>query len=175
MRKPNLKEQNIWMKFATLPAMLVLLTMVLVAGFPARANQLNNDAGNRHADASESGLVAGIIGVLHGQYVKVSALNQGNKAIPVKLVFVDENGKVLIFSNDIVSPGKAFSATFTHPGGVNRIELYAQIRTESDQDLKNLVPSVQIIDTETGKTEIAFSGSDFFSFRPFFNPPLVEF
>jgi hypothetical protein len=169
-----MKRQNFRIKTLILFAMMLAIVM-LAANFPLNAQKIDRVAETPNAGGViESGYASILIGLLHTEYAKISVVNQGDKDIPVKFVLVDDKGKVLIFCNGVVQTGKSVSATFQHPGGANRLEFYAQIRTESDKDLKNLIPSLQIIDTETDKTDIALGGSDFFSFRPIFNPPLIE-
>ncbi len=170
-----MQQQNFWKNSAILPAILASVLIMLAASFPAAAQKTDKEAETQNANGVESGYVSVLIGLLRGQYVKVSAVNQDNQDIPVKFVLVDDKGKVLIQCNEIVDAGKSVSAVFQHPGGVNRLEFYAQIRTNKEKDLKNLIPSVQIIDVQTDRTELILGGSDFFSFRPIFNPPLVEF
>ena len=170
-----MKQHNSRKKIAILPIMLAVLTITLAMAFPAQAQKVDKDFEATNDKNIESGYASILIGLLRGQYVKVSVVNQDNKAIPVKFVLVDKDGKVLILCDDIVQSGKASSETFQHPGGgPHRIEFYAQIRTANDRDLKFLIPSVQIIDTETDRTEHIIGGDDFFAFRPIFNPPFIE-
>ncbi len=169
-----MKQQNFRTTYKILPVLLTIMAIMLATDFSAQAQQLEKEAEIPAANNVESGYASILIGLLRGQYVKVSVVNQDDKAIPVKFVLIDDNGKVMLLCNEIAASGKAVSATFQHPGGANRIEFYAQIRTDKGKDLKNLIPSVQIIDTETDRTDHFIGGSDFFAFRPIFNPPLVQ-
>jgi hypothetical protein len=170
MKKNNLLQQLVRL----LVISAIAGTFSLTAAAQYKVARTEREAAAQNANGTESGYASILIGLLRTQYAKVSVVNQGDKAIPVKLVFINDKGKVLILCNLIVESGKAVSETFQHPGGANRLEFYAQIRTEDDKNLKSLIPSVQIIDTETDRTDHFIGGSDFFAFRPIFNPPLVE-
>lgn len=169
MKKNSFKQQFI--ELFTICAFAGMI--ILATNFSAQAQKNDNEAA-ANASNVESGYASILIGLLRTQYAKVSVVNQSNKSIPVKFILIDDKGKVLILCDEIVQSGKSVSETFQHSGGVNRLEFYAQIRTADNKDLKNLVPSMQIIDTETDRTDHFIGGSDFFAFRPIFNPPLVE-
>ncbi len=169
-----MKQQSHRTRFAILSALLATLMIMTGTSLTAQAQKNDNVGEIQNATNVESGYASILIGLLHTQYVKMSVVNQDNKDIPVKFVLVDDKGKVLIQCNEIVQAGKTTSETFQHPGGANRLEFYLQIRTDKEKDLKNLIPSVQIINAETDQTDLLIGGSDFFSFRPIFNPPLVE-
>jgi hypothetical protein len=154
---------------ASLAAFALLTTVfagqMLKAGVKAAAQQ-NEGAG----------LSTGLVSLAPGQSARLAVVNVGGKDVSFEFIFVPvtEQGKsaVPIQCDAIVSSGNAASAKYGHPGGANAVEFYAQARVgENAGDLKDLVPSLQIIDDQTGRTEQLLSGSDFVSFRPIFNPP----
>ncbi len=171
-----MKKKEYLSRILILAAFLTIsLTASATQSFAQSLQKEESQTNAQNANGTESGYASILIGLLRTQYVKVSAVNQGDKAIPVRLVLIDDKGKVMILCNEIVASGKAVSETFQLSGNApNRIEFYAQIRAQNNNDLKNLIPSVQIIDTETDRTDHFIGGSDFFAFRPIFNPPLIE-
>ncbi len=170
-RQITLQSNALVSSFA--PALLAIALLLLAT--PARAQeQTQQDTAREMANAvtKSSGHVSGLIGIVQGQAIRVGAVNMADHEIRFQLVLVDAQGKVQLLCNEIVSAGKAVFDDFKHPGGVNRIELFAQVRTANEQDIKQLVPSLEVIEIQNGRTTVAYSGADFFSFRPIFNPPL---
>lgn len=165
---------NIHGRFRRLAAIVCLLGAVSVATFQAHAQK----GANFQPSAQSSGgaaLGTGLISLAPGQLVRVSAVNVGGKDIQLELLFVPvtEQGKaaVPIRCNWFASPGDAATDVFKHPGGTNVIQFYAQVRVRDDaRDIEKLVPSLQIINEETGRMEQVLSGADFAAFRPIWVP-----
>lgn len=161
-------------RLAATAALLAAFVVVFLAALQAQAQK----GGDSQPSAQSNGgaaLGTGLISLAPGQSVRVSAVNVGGKEIPLQLLFVPvtEQGKagVSILCNEIVSPGDAATDVFQHPGGANVIQFYAQVRVRDDvKDIEELVPSLQIINGETGTPEHILSGFDFAGIRPIFVP-----
>jgi hypothetical protein len=161
-------------RLAATVALLAAFAVVLLTTFNAQAEK----GGDSQPSAQSSGgaaLGTGLISLAPGQSVRVSAVNVGGKDIQLELLFVPvtEGGKagVSIQCDLIVSPGDAATDVFQHPGGANVIQFYAQVRVRNDvKDLEKLVPSLQIINEETGMPTQVLSGFDFASIRPIWVP-----
>lgn len=126
-----------------------------------------------------AGLSTGLISLLPGQSVRVAAVNVGGKEINGEFLFVPvtEQGKagVPIRCNLIVASGDAAFEKLTHPGGVNRMLLYVQIRVRQNRnDIKHIVPSLEIFDEQANRSIGLLHGSDFASIGPIFNPPFAR-
>ncbi len=155
-------------------AVLLILLVALASGSicPVRAQE---PAVNPQ-DNGGAGLSTGLITIAGGQTARISVVNVGGKDITGEMIFVpvSEYGKGLasILCNLIVSSGDGWSFDFANPTSAKTIQFYAQIRLRQNVDnLEKLVPSLQILDSKTGRMEQVLSGSDFVSFRPIFNPP----
>ena len=132
-----------------------------------------------------AGLSTGVISIAPGQSVRLSVVNVGGKVVHGESILVpvaDKGGKValpggapLVRSTWTVASGDAQSDVFPYPG-VPHGPFYAQIRVQQDAgELNSLVPSLQIVDDQTGTMRELLSGFDFVSFRPIFNPPFLDF
>lgn len=169
-----MKKKKITLKVFAASVLLAALT--LISANPASAQQAArpNPTGDGVAAA---GYVSGLFSLLPGQSVRVSAVNMGKKAIPVEFVFipVTDQGKaaVPILCNAAPAPGDAMIEKFAHPGGVNRMLMYVQIRVEKADDLKGLAPSLEVFDEQSapgGGPHFFLSGSDFAEIRPIWVP-----
>ena len=120
---------------------------------------------------SGAGFSSGMIGITQGQTARLSVWNGGDKAIQLRLLYIDGNGKVQFLCDGIVPSGQSFSDDFHWPCCGGRVELHGEIRVDSKQDLDSLAPSLQVIDDQTGKTTVAYGADDFVRFGPIFHPP----
>jgi hypothetical protein len=120
------------------------------------------------------GLASGPAGIVAGQIAIIGVLNTGDEDALVRLQFMDSNGKVLIFCNAIAGAGKTIFETLKISDGTsNRVEFHAEVIANSKQEIKALVPSVQILENETSKTSLFVDRGGFAEFRGVPNPPLV--
>jgi hypothetical protein len=161
---------NVFPRRAAMMTRLVIFAVIFATTFPAQAQK---ESDNQPGAQSQGGaaLGTGLISLLPGQSVRLAAVNVGGKNITVELLVADAQGNVLILCNEFVAPGKAFFDKFTHPGGANRIDLYAQVRVRQNvKDIEDLAPSLQIVDDQTGRTEHILSGADFAGIRPIWVP-----
>jgi len=125
------------------------------------------------SDDKSKSLTTGVIGIVEGQTARLAVYNKGEQDELVRLQFVDTESKVLFLCNAVVKAGKVLSEEFKHPGGANRIELRAEILTNTRGIIGVLVPSLQIIEGGSGKTTLFVDSSGFAEFRALPNPPLV--
>jgi hypothetical protein len=161
---------NVLPRLAAITTLLIVFAIIFATTFPAQAQKEDDNPPSAPGNGGAA-LGTGLISLLPGQSVRLAAVNVGGKSVPVELLVADAQGNVLILCNGFVAPGKAFFDKFTHPGGANRLDLYAQVRVRQNvKDIEDLVPSLQIVDDETGRTEHILSGADFASFRPIFVP-----
>jgi len=165
-----MKTRSLLPRLAAIPTLLVICAVVFTAALPAHT-QSGDDSQSNAPSSDGAALGTGLISLVPGHSARVAAVNVGGKDIQGEFIFVPvtEQGKasVPIRCNWFAAPGDAASDTFTHPGGANVIQFYAQVRVRQDvKDLNEMVPSLQIFDDQTGKTEELLSGADFASFRP---------
>ncbi len=170
-----MRSRSILSTLAAISALVVAFVVALSTEVPTHAQKDGFD--QSAAQHSGAGLSTGLISLVPGQSARIAVVNVGGKEFQGEFLFVPltEQGKatVPIRCNAFAAPGDAASAMFSHTGGANRIDLYAQVHIEENaNDLENLVPSLQIIDDQTGRTVQLLSGSDLVSFRPIFNPTL---
>jgi hypothetical protein len=99
----------------------------------------------------------GLLRVATNRTVRIAAVNKSDHDIPVELALVNVEGKVLIQNDGIVPSGKGFAAVLDTTGQQLPIDLYPRYRTNKKSDLEDLALTIQVIDNETGKTEIAFA------------------
>ena len=168
-----MNNRELFKRFATILSAAAVIALIVTTNLPAQTQKPNADKLTEQGKGG--GLSTGLISLAPGQSVRVSAVNVGNKTIPVELIFIPVNEKgeftVPIQCNAISSPGNAAFDRFTHPGGANRIDFYAQVRVlENVEDLAELVPSLQVFDEETGESLLLLSGADFASIRPIWVP-----
>jgi hypothetical protein len=154
-------------------ALLVALAIVLAATVPTRAQK----GGDNQSAAPNfaGGVSTGLISLLPGQSVRVATVTFGGSLINVEFLFVpvNEQGKaqVAILCDEFAAPGDAAFATFTHPGGANRMLMYVQIRVhDNPKDIEKLGPSVEIMDGTSNQPIEVLHGGDFTAFRPIFVP-----
>jgi hypothetical protein len=145
--------------------------LLLAASKAAARIENTNDNGGQKS----YGLTSGVVGITAGQTARLVVYNKGDKDELVRLQFIDANGQVLILCDSIVKSGKALGENFTHPGGANRVELRAEVIGDgtSNRSIGLLVPTVQVLENETGKTTLFNDSSGFAEFRALPNPPLV--
>ena len=169
-----MKTRSPLTRLAATAALLAAFAIVFLTSFQAQAQK----GGDSQPSAQSNGgaaLGTGLISLAPGQSVRVSAVNVGGKDIQLELLFVPvtDGGKagVSVLCDAIVLPGDAASDVFQHPGGANVIQFYAQVRVRQDaRDIEKLVPSLQIINGETGTPTQVLSGLDFASIRPIWVP-----
>ena len=140
-----------------------LISWLMATSQPARAE----------SDDNAKSLTTGVIGIVEGQTARLTVYNKGERDELVRLQFVDTESKVLILCNSVVKSGKVLSEEFKHPGGVNRIELRAEILSNTRGIIGVLAPSLQIIEGGSGKTTLFVDSSGFAEFRALPVPPLV--
>lgn len=166
---------NIHNRFRRLAAIACLIAGVSIATFQTHAQK----GGDFQPSAQSSGgaaLGTGLISLAPGQSIRLSAVNVGGKDITLNFIFVtvSEQGKLagLIICPEVVaSPGDAAIDEFKYPGGTNVVQFYVQVRVRDDaRDVEKLVPSLQIVNEETGRMEHVLSGADFAAFRPIWVP-----
>jgi hypothetical protein len=124
-----------------------------------------------------------VISISPGQSVRLSVVNVGGKIVHGESILVpvpDKSAKGpggwpnFIRSKWTIASGDAQSDVFPYPG-VSRGLFYAQIRVQQDAgEVNNLVPSLEVVDDQTGATSKLLSGFDFVSFRPIFTPPFID-
>lgn len=170
-----MKKSDFLSKFLFATSLLALLIFAVANQTLA---QKSAERPNPAGDDAVAALSSGLFSLLPGQSVRVAAVNVGGKAINGQFLFVpvSEQGKaaVPIRCNWNPAPGDAAFDKFTHPGGVNRILMYVQIRVfEQAKDLEKLAPSLEIYNEQTGETVDLLSGSDFVSLRPIYIPPFA--
>ena len=99
----------------------------------------------------------GMFGVARGQIARVNAAHIGGpntRPIQVEMALVDATGTVVARDSKTIVPGQAvfFDVAFEAVGGDgDRIELRVVI---SGQPERNLSSSVEVFDTDTGKTTV---------------------
>jgi hypothetical protein len=111
-----------------------------------------------------------VVGISNGQIARLNALNPGVPAplatgilCSAELSFVDANGTVLKTKQVTVAPGKSEPLDLNHdteagPDSGGRFELRAVVRippvngTAPVPAFCTIVPSLEIFDTDTGKT-----------------------
>jgi hypothetical protein len=169
-RSQFIKTYRLSSRLAAIATLLVIFALTFATTFPAQAQKEDDNPPSAPGNGGAA-LGTGLISLLPGQSVRLAAVNVGGKSVPVELLVADAQGNVLILCNEFVAPGKAFFDKFTHPGGANRLDLYAQVRVRQNvKDIEDLVPSLQIVDDETGRTEHILSGADFAGIRPIWVP-----
>lgn len=116
------------------------------------------------------GYSPGLVGLTSGQILRMSVVNEGNLTIPLEFRIFSDKGLPLFQCNEIVLPGQSAFVEFQYLGDGNRVELNTQIRVGSDKALKELSPSLQVIETVQGNTFSVFGGGDFTGFTKMFVP-----
>jgi hypothetical protein len=154
-------------------ALLALATAITIFSAALNAVAQNENTNNGNGQRA-FGLTSGVIGIAQGQTARVVVYNKGDDDALVRLQFVDNNGTVLIQCDLIVKSGKAIGENFVHTGGVNRIELRAEILTNTRGIIGVLVPSVQVVENATGKTTLFADPGGLAEFRGVPNPPLPD-
>jgi hypothetical protein len=117
-----------------------------------------------------------VINLLPGQTLRVAAVNAGQKEIPLQIYIipVSPQGKadVPIQCNLTPAPGDAAIDQFSIPDGTSNRLLYVQIRVQNAKDVEDLVPSLEVFNTQTGipGPHFLLSGADFVEIRPIWVP-----
>jgi len=169
--------RNIKRRVAGVAMMSFVFAALCATSAPAFAQTAQTPVG--------AGLSTGLISLSPGQSVRLSVVNVGGKVVHGESILVpvaDKGGKValpggapLVRSIWTVASGDAQSDVFPYPPSPGRSLFYAQIRVQQDAgELNSLVPSLQIVDDQTGATRELLSGFDFVSFRPIVNPPFID-
>jgi hypothetical protein len=149
-----MKEKEFLSKFVVI-ALLAAATLILAN--PASAQQTAGSDQNRPNPTGDgtaaAGFVSGVFSLMPGQSVRVAAVNTGEKAIPVEIVFVpiSEQGKAgtSIQCNETPAPGDAMIEKYSIPDGTsNRTLMYVQIRFQNASDLKTIAPSLEVFDEQ---------------------------
>jgi hypothetical protein len=99
----------------------------------------------------------GLLRIATNRTVRIAAVNKSDHDIPVELALVDAEGKVLVLCDAIVASGKGFADALDTTGQQLPIDLYPRYSTTKKRDLEELALTIQVIDNETGKTEIALT------------------
>jgi hypothetical protein len=160
-----MKIQSKSTKLFVIPALLVV-AIILSTAVPGRAQKVSPQVQD-----NSIGYSTGLIGIAPGQSVRLAAVNEGNLTIPFQFRIVDDQGFPLIQDDGFVPPGKSAFIEFEYFGKGDRLELNAQVRAGSDKALKELNPSLHVIDTASGKTLSVLGGGNFNSFTKMFDPP----
>jgi hypothetical protein len=169
-----MKKYNVSSRLTVLTSLLVSLAVILAIIFTAQA-QKGSDPEPAAQGQGGAAHGTGLISLAPGQAVRLAAVNIGGKTIQGEFLFVPvtEQGKVAvpIRCDLLASPGDASSMKISHPGGANVLQFYAQVRVyQNAKDVEELVPSLQIINEETGRMEQVLSGADFVEIRPIWVP-----
>lgn len=170
-----MKAHRSLLQLTVTTTLLVALAIVSARTFKAQAQ----GGGDLQAAASAEqeagyGKTTGLFGIVQGQTARLAVWNKGDEAVLARLQFVDEQGKVLIQSDEIIQPGKAGKIEYQgFTGGVFRTELQAQFGTNEKRAIGLLVPTVQITDGTSHATAWMIGQEGFTEFSPVFNPPLV--
>lgn len=166
MRKSNDTKQTGLRRAVVVFAFALVAATIAICTFPhAQAEKYDHQ---RRA----YGLASGPVGIVAGQTAIIGVLNTGQADALVRLQFVDSNGKVLIQCNLIAGAGKTVFETLKISDGTsNRVEFHAEVIANTTQEIKSLVPSVQILENETGKTSLFLDRGGFAEFRALPNPP----
>jgi hypothetical protein len=105
----------------------------------------------------------GMFGVARGQIARINVAHigdAGSRPIQVEMLFVDATGAVVARDSKTIAPGQAvfFDVAFEAVGGDgDRTELRVVI---SGQPERNLSSSVEVFDTDTGKTTVFISNPE---------------
>lgn len=132
-------------------ALLIALAVGLSTAVAARTGQ------REAAAQSDNGATyfIGLLRVAPNRSARIAVVNHGDQDIPVELALVNAEGKVLLQCNGSVVSGKGFADVLDTTGQPLPTDLYARYRTNKKGDLADLSLTLQVIDNETGKTEIA--------------------
>jgi hypothetical protein len=104
---------------------------------------------------------------------RLALKNNAEEPIPVRLQFVDEDGKVLVQRDTTLKPGSNETLEFPFTGGsAGRDRFKAQFVTSDKLSIGGLDPSLEIIDKESGKTVKTVGSEGFKEFKTDFHPPL---
>jgi hypothetical protein len=160
-----MKIQSKSTKLFVIPALLVV-AIILSTAVPGRAQKVSPQVQD-----NSIGYSTGLIGIAPGQSVRLAAVNESNLTIPFQFRIVDDQGFPLIQDDGFVPPGNAVYRDFEFEGNFNGLKINGQVRVGSDKELKELAPSLQVIDAASGKTVSVLSSGNFRSFSKMFNPP----
>lgn len=167
-----MKNKKLFRPLAIISALALIVAIVCAVRFPAQMQKIEENAAE--AQNGGAGKSSGLVRLPPGQTVRVSAVNVSNKNIPLELIIVDSQGKVLIQRDAISLPGKAVSDTFSIPDGTSNVLFYAQVRVwQNVGNLKELIPSLEVYDTQVepdSKPHYVLSGGDFVEIRPIWVP-----
>jgi hypothetical protein len=110
----------------------------------------------------EPHLRSGMFGVALGQVARINAVNLGNpdaRPIDVEMLFLDATGNVVGRDTKAVAPGQA--VFFDASREENRIELRAVVSVLGGPDTKNLVTTVEVFDSDTGRNTTYIVGPEY--------------
>jgi len=118
------------------------------------------------------GYSTGLFGVTEGQTARLIVWNKGKEEVPIRLRFVDDQGKVLTITfGGSLLPGKSTMLDWPCCGGDRqRVEMQAQFGTIERRMIGLLVPTVQIIDGTSNTTLWMFGQEGFTEIRPIWVP-----
>lgn len=157
-------------------SILMVTTLFIFPAANSFAQDTRKEAEKSTAQSSGAALSTGLISLAPGQSIRVSAVNVGGKNTTLNFAFftISEQGKLaglVICPDMVVSPGNAAIDKFTHPGGNGRMMLYVQVRVyENPDDIKKLIPALEITDEQTGAIIGVLHSGDFAAFRPLWVP-----
>jgi hypothetical protein len=152
-RRKSMNKRNTFTKFIAGLALLVALAVGISTATAARTEP---PAAAARPDDGAAYFI-GLLRVASNRTVRIAAVNKSDHDIPVELALIDAEGKVLIQCDAIVSSGKGFADVLDTTGQQLPIDLYPRYRTDKKRDLEDLALTIQVIDNETGNTEIAFA------------------
>ncbi len=148
-----MSKRNTFTKFIAGLALVIASAVGISSALAARTEQ-------REATAQANSGATYFIGLLRvapNRSARIAVVNHGDHDIPVELALVNAEGKVLLQCNGSVVSGKGFADVLDTTGEQLPTDLYARYHTNKKSDLADLSLTLQVIDNETGKTEIALT------------------
>jgi hypothetical protein len=144
-------KRNNFNKFIAGLAFVIALAVGISTGVAARTEP------RQPAPQPDNGATyfIGLLRVATNRTVRVAAVNKSDHDIPVELALVNAEGKVLMQCDAIVASGKGFVDVLDTTGQQLPVDVYPRYSTAKKGDLEELALTLQVIDNETGKTEIA--------------------
>jgi hypothetical protein len=109
----------------------------------------------------------GSVGITRGQTARLNVINIGREALQVSLNFSDSNGRLIRQSVEILQPDHAAFLDISPSGvdeGAGRLQIHGAleigIRANGDGSVRQIIPTLEVFDNETGKTQIALGACD---------------